>query len=204
MAWLLTIIPANRNFIETENGIDIFLISNGVHTDLCLPAKTNVFDWTTVFNASEFQPQTSYDYISFGWGDKGFFLETPTWNDLTVKTAIKASLMSSSAAMHVTYYTGKPQAGELTRKIQITKEQLVKLVHHVIRGLALNNGQVQLIDCCRYPGYNDNFYEARGTYHLLNTCNVWTNDALKVAGIKTASWAPFDWCVIYHFQEKSE
>ena len=43
-----------------------------------------------------------------------------------------------------------------------------------------------------YPGYSvhDIFYDARGTYHLGNTCNQWSSDRLAEAGIKTGWWTP--------------
>jgi len=39
------------------------------------------------------------------------------------------------------------------------------------------------------------FFEAAGTYSLFNTCNNWTSQALKQAGIGTHLWTPFTWGV---------
>ena len=44
--------------------------------------------------------------------------------------------------------------------------------------------QVELIPNRGYWN-NDNFYEAHGNYHLFNTCNAWTNEALQTIGVKT-------------------
>ena len=45
----------------------------------------------------------------------------------------------------------------------------------------------------RYRGYdaNDVFYAARGRYSALRTCNAWTGDALRQAGVRIGRWTPF-------------
>ena len=48
-------------------------------------------------------------------------------------------------------------------------------------------------------GKNDAFYDAKGRYSFLNTCNTWTNDGLKVAGQKAALWTPTDFGIFQHY-----
>ena len=45
----------------------------------------------------------------------------------------------------------------------------------------------------RYPGYfdNDAFYEGRGHYDAIRTCNDWTGAALRHAGVRVGRWTPF-------------
>ena len=74
----------------------------------------------------------------------------------------------------------------------VTKTTFKKLQDYIVSYIKLQDGKSQLIDCCRYPNVHDNFYEANGSYHLFRTCNVWTNQVLINAGIKTAIWTPFD------------
>ena len=42
--------------------------------------------------------------ISIGWGDKGFYLDTPTWAELKLSTALIAGFGLGNAALHITYY----------------------------------------------------------------------------------------------------
>jgi hypothetical protein len=44
------------------------------------------------------------NYLAFGWGDKGFYLNTPEWADLKVSTALNAAFGLSSSAIHSTFY----------------------------------------------------------------------------------------------------
>lgn len=199
-AWILTIIPANNNFTETKNGITIFVKSNGVHTDIVVPIKSDLMDWTKKFNMNDFKPpQDEFKYIAFGWGDKGFYLHTPTWGDLKASTAFNALFWLGTSAMHVTCYEYTPTPGERTRKITISEEEYKKIVAFIDDSFAKDKeGNYQLINNYHYENVNDNFYEGNGVYSLLRTCNCWTNEGLKVSGIKTAQWAPFEACIMYH------
>ncbi|MBN4061868.1 MAG: TIGR02117 family protein [Flavobacteriales bacterium] len=200
IAVLLTIIPANSDFTEQKKGINIFVISNGAHTDVCVPIKNKIIDWKTLVDTTDFEYRYhSFKYISFGWGDKGFYLETPTWAELKFSVAFEAMMLPSPTAMHVTMYDFILKESELVKKITISESQYKLLKEYIENTFALDSDQsVQPIDCCRYAGMNDNFYEAKGYFSLFKTCNVWTNNALKTAGVKTAVWAPFDKCVFYH------
>lgn len=84
---------------------NVFVLSNGVHTDLVFPVHTDIIDWEDVFPLNNNISQDSvYKYVAIGWGDKGFYLNTPEWKDLTAKTALVAALGFGETALHVTYY----------------------------------------------------------------------------------------------------
>src|SRR5438552_1587038 len=90
-ALFLSAFSVNRSFRQPENGIDIYVKSNGVHTDILAPVSTPEIDWKTKVNTGDFKPSMKeFQYVSFGWGDKGFYLYTPTWDDLKYSTAFKA------------------------------------------------------------------------------------------------------------------
>lgn len=199
--YLLTIIPSNRDFQPAADGVDLYIISNGVHTDICFEIAEANLNWDGMIGLDNFKSNRSdIKYLSIGWGDKGFYFDTPSWADLTAKTAATAAFIPSPTAMHITVLDKKPIVGEMIRKTKVTKEQLKKMEQFIIDHLQQKNGKALLIDCCRYEGYDDNFYEAQGSYHMLRTCNVWANQALKKGGVRTATWAPFDKCILYHFE----
>ncbi len=47
---------------------------------------------------------------------------------------------------------------------------------------------------------DDAFYEAKGSYSFMKTCNTWANSALKSAGQKAALWTPSDKGIFRHYQ----
>ena len=49
-------------------------------------------------------------------------------------------------------------------------------------------------------GNSDAFYDATGSYSLFHTCNSWTNNALKAAGMKASVWTPFDKGIFHQYK----
>ena len=197
-AFLLGHLTANSDRESPTSGTEIYLITNGVHLDVCLPV-----DAMDPGLADQLMPEnTTGGYLSFGWGDKGFYLDTPTWADLKASTALKSLFWPTPTAMHVTWYPSTPTPGEKVRIALITPEERQAINHFLRNGFDLDEaGRVQAINCCDYPGVTDAFYEGRGVYHLFRTCNTWTNQCLKESGLKTAVWTPFDSGTLNHFPQ---
>jgi uncharacterized protein (TIGR02117 family) len=182
LAWMLPYIKVNRSFCNAPDseGVEIFVQTNGVHTDLVLPVKNEQADWEKLFPHSDFENVYSgFNYVGIGWGDKGFFLNTPTWADLKFSTAFKAAFALSTTAMHVTYKYRKPKENESCKRIVLSKDQYRILIRYIGSSFLLKD---KLPVHIAHPGYTaqDTFYEATGTYSLFKTCNVWTCNALQV------------------------
>lgn len=175
-------IPVGKG--PSSGEITFFVQSNGVHTDVCLPIESDQMDWSAVIPLSDFPKVQDPKFISIGWGDKGFFLDTPEWSDLTMSTALNAAFFKSGTAMHVAYMQSIPVESDRVAKVQITNENYQHLIDYILESFDRNENGVQLI---ANRGYwlHDNFYEAKGNYHLFNTCNAWTNRALKLSGVRT-------------------
>lgn len=196
-ALILSHIPVNSNFKETPGGIEIFVRSNGVHTNFVLPAKTGIIDWTPYLPYDHFEEvDSSFKFISFGWGSKDFYIKTPTWADLTFATAFKALFFLSSGAMHIDYDKNKPEENDLCKRLIISEMEYQQLINYIKRSFE-TDGSGKFIPI-NHPGYSqhDCFYEANGTFSFLKTCNVWVGKGLKTAGIITSLWTPFDFSVL--------
>lgn len=199
-AVVLGVIPTNSNYEPASDGVDLYIKSNPAHVDIVVPIKAGDHNWAEFIPMDAFEAGTAdYQYIAFGWGDKGFYLHTPTWADLKASTAVKAVFLPSESAMHVTLYDDVPVEGELCKKLPITDEAYAQLAAFLKSGFALDAaGNSQPIDAIGYGGITDRFFEGAGSYSALKTCNVWTNTALKKAGVTTAVWAPFKEGIFYH------
>jgi uncharacterized protein (TIGR02117 family) len=178
---------------DTKEEVAMYILTNGVHTDLVVPAKNELMDWTQEIKPSNtVAADTSLSYLSIGWGDKGFYLETPKWADLKVSTAFKAAFGLSTTALHTTYYKSLAET-QTCKKIVISKEQYSRLVGYILSSLRKDaNGHAQYIKTSANYGKTDAFYEATGSYSMLHTCNTWANNGLKTAGQKCCLWTPFD------------
>lgn len=200
--FILSRIPASR-VAKSERSVadmSIYLFSNGVHMDLVFPVKTSYIDWHRVFPFEHtLGKDGNKEWVAIGWGDKGFYLNTPEWKDLSLKTALIAGLGIGEAALHVTYYDWMEE-DPLCRRVQISEEQYRTLVEYVLNSMEKDeNGHPIYIDTNAQYGTDDAFYEALGAYNLFYSCNTWTNNALKAAGLPAAVWAVFDKGIFKHY-----
>lgn len=97
-------VPINSDFEPASDGVRLCVRTNGVHADIVVPSVSEIVDWQIQHPLQHFSALTTpYDHIAFGWGDRGFYLYAPTWNELTVGTALTAVSGLGSAALHVEY-----------------------------------------------------------------------------------------------------
>lgn len=197
-AYVLSRIAVNKHASSKKN-IAIYILSNGVHTDIVTPIKNNYIDWskTIHFNYTK-SKDTTMQYLAFGWGDKGFYLETPTWSDLTFNVAFKAAFYLGSSAMHTTFYKTMHEDEEC-KKIDISNEEYEKLVAYIQQSFQTDStGNYIYIPASTY-GNDDAFYEAKEKYGLFYTCNTWANNALKACDQKACLWTPFQSGIFYQY-----
>ncbi|WP_262919313.1 DUF2459 domain-containing protein [Niabella hibiscisoli] len=141
-ALLIPFIPVNKNKdYQSPNDLTIYIMSNGVHTDIVVPVKTEWVDWTNYISYADTDlKDTTYSYVGIGWGDKGFYLQTPTWADLKFSTAFKAMTGLSSSAIHATFYQSiVPDS--TTVAINISKEDYKDMVAFITKSFDFNKGE---------------------------------------------------------------
>jgi hypothetical protein len=198
---LIPYIPVSAKDDGQKKEIPIYIYTNGVHTDIVMPVKNDLQDWSQKIPFTNTKSKnTNYRYIGIGWGDKGFYLDTPTWADLKFSTAVKAAFWLSDSAMHCTYYNTMKE-GDDCKMIMISRNQYHNLLKYVEDKFDRDqNGNFILIPTNAVYGDNDAFYDAKGTYSFLYTCNTWSNNALKAAGQKAALWTPSDFGIFQHYK----
>lgn len=199
---ILSAIPVNKE-PSSKNDVTVFLLTNGVHSDFVVPVKNHVKDWSNQIRFEHTKSKdTTYRYVAFGWGDKAFYLETPTWSDLKFKTAFNAVFGLGPSAIHATFFRSL-QENEDCVKLNLSTEQYQKLADYIEKSLE-KDGEGNVIPIKTDATYeiNDAFYESCGRYNLFKTCNSWTNTGLKVCGQKACVWTPFDWGIFWHYRKK--
>ena len=135
--------------------------------------------------------------MSFGWGDENFYINTPTWNDLTFSTAFKAMFLESSTLMHVTRYKQK-QSGWV--EIKVNELELKKLNNYLLNNFEVNQKGMKIILQNKSYSSIDDFYRSKGSYSCFKTCNSWVNIGFKDSGLKSCLWTPFDFGLIKKYQ----
>lgn len=188
VALILSGITVNNTQHKSSTYSTIYLQTNGVHMDIILPYNTlsNKLKKGLITNPN-------YPYMAFGWGDKEFYLNTPTWRDLTLKTALTAIFFQGESLMHIKQY------GFMKKKwvpIKISKQQLQKLNNYIAQTFKYESDDKKVLLANKGYGVYDHFYKAKGSYSIINTCNTWVNRAFKESDLKACLWTPFDFLLI--------
>jgi uncharacterized protein (TIGR02117 family) len=172
----------------------IYIKTNGVHTDLVLPVKNDQLDWSKEikYANTQLKDTSNMKFVAMGWGDKGFYLQTPTWADLKFSVAFRAMTGLSTTAIHATFYETLPDNASC-KKIMISNSQYSRLINFIENSFQKDSAghMIKIITTAHY-NQADAFYEANGSYSLFHTCNTWANNGLKACGQKACLWTPFD------------
>jgi uncharacterized protein (TIGR02117 family) len=143
---------------------------------------------------------TTFHWIGIGMGDKRFFLTTPSFNDLTLSTAFRGAFGLSGAAIHAYYHYEIP-IDRPTIKLKITENQYRRLCRYIKRTIRFKNSKPVLLEST-VEGTTfdyDRYYDAKGAYSVLNTCNSWVNEGLKSAGQRGCYWTAFAGGIFYQY-----
>jgi uncharacterized protein (TIGR02117 family) len=178
-------IPSNPTWKQAPTGVRIYVIDNGIHTDLVLPVAAEGIGWSDLVRPDHLGDprRAATSHLAFGWGDRDFYLNTPTWWDLNPARIARAMAGVGDTVVHVSHIP-EPQPGPRARAIVLRPEEYRRLAAF-IRGTFSQGAPV------RGYGAADAFYVARGGYDLANTCNAWTGTALRASGVRVGAWTPF-------------
>ncbi len=185
-------IPRNPGWREAEAGVTIYVATNGFHTGLVLPTRAAGHDWSPLVRPDHIRdPRYAGRWLWFGWGERDFYLNTPTWAQVRPHTVVRAAIGSGDTLMHVDHLLSPwPEA----RPVRLSHEQYRRLVAGIRASFDPTRPQP-------IAGYDvaDAFYPARGRYDGVRTCNWWTGRMLADAGVRVGAWTPFSATVMQWF-----
>ncbi len=182
----------NPQWRAPEDGVTIYVETNGFHTGFILPAQAEGTDWHALFPPTDLR-DTRYhatgatDHVAISWGERDFYLATPRWQDLNPATMARAAIGSDATLIHV-YHMQKPAQGRYARKLVISHDAYRRLAARLMDDIARPEFGA-LTPIAGYGG-DDVFYEGLGRYSLVRSCNVWTGDHLRAIGVRVGAWTP--------------
>ena len=189
--WIGSAIPVNRDWREPATGVTIMVETNGTHTGIIVPIVSPQKDWRETFPSAA-QPRADGQYpthLAIGWGEREVFLHVATWGDLSPATALRIAFTGGDALVRVGHYV-RPAPAESYRPVTLTPAQYARLVAAIEAALPAPPPGLPR-EILRGTYAPDAYYESRGTYTLLHTCNSWVGETLAAAGIKMGWWTPF-------------
>ena len=199
-ALLGSLIPVNRGWQEPTGGVTVYIADNGVHADLILPVRAAGLDWAPFIPHSDMADASGEQWIGFGAGERHVYLDTPTWADISPRTALAATA-GGERVVHVEYTDDPAYAA---REIRVTPEQYRRLWAAIRAEFRLDEqGRAIRIN---HPGYGprDAFYQGIGRASALSTCNNWVAGRMRLAGIRTSLWSPFVQGLVWRYRRADQ
>jgi len=148
MSIIISFITVNKKPYTAQDSETLYIHTNGVHLSIILPVTSVSTSLKEGLNIS------NNNYAKFGWGDKGFYLNVPTWDDFELKYALGAFFLDNPTFVQQDLYKN-----------------------------------------------NEDFYEAKGSYSPIKTCNTWVNNGLKQSGIKASYWTLLDYGLLHKYKK---
>jgi uncharacterized protein (TIGR02117 family) len=161
---------------ENEPRNTIYLVSHGWHAGIVL-RRAEIPDsvWPAPGDFSDAQ------FLEVGWGDMDYY-QTP---DPHMGLILKAVLLPTTSVLHIVSFSSPVPVyfpySEIIR-IELSSAGFEHLSGTIAASFARDEaGNITSLGHGLYG--NSRFYLSRETYHLFNTCNVWTARALRAAGL---------------------
>lgn len=192
MALLLSLITVNRSGKMEDAEHSIYLSTNGVHLFVVLQQSDCASELLEGLDL-----RVDDQYVAFGWGDENFYLNTPTWSDLTVGNALKALFVKSPTLINVTRYR---YLLDSWIEIPVSETQLAAMNAYLLGYFQIDEkgNKIHLV-AEGYSARND-FYRAHGNYTMIKTCNTWVNSGFKESELKACLWTPFDFGLLWKYR----
>jgi uncharacterized protein (TIGR02117 family) len=161
---------------------------NHFHAELVVPVTTDAFDWRSHLTLSQLGPKANtYRYLSFGWGDRKFFMNG-SYDPISIFDTL---FLPGPTVMHVWGHQDLKRFNSSNfelKQIRLNRKNYLALVHFIEAGFQHDTHHtVRYLRQGLYP--ESGFYEAVGSYSILRTCNSWTAEALRKADANTPLWS---------------
>ena len=165
---------------RVEKARTIFVVDYGWHAAI-VTKKSDVSERAL----PEIRDFAQADYLEFGWGDWDYY-QAP---DPGLGLALKAAFWPTASVVRVAGFMGPVKnyfSGGNVVEITVTDEAFQRLIEFISGTFARPDPGAPAE---ARPGLepNSRFYPAKGTFHLLRTCNTWVAEALGTAGLPISS-----------------
>lgn len=191
------LLPVNSGWREPAEGTTVYLRSNGIHVDIVMPARAQGLDWALLLPRGDVrEAPEAVRWYGFGAGERRVYLETPTWADITPRT-VWAAVTGGERVLHVDQTDGP---GAELYAIRLRPAEYRRLWAAIRADF---DGPPRRLN---YPGYgsDDAFYHSRGKASAINTCNQWIADKLRLAGVETSAWTPFQQGLVWRYRRAGD
>ncbi len=188
LSYILTLFPQKTPLSLNKKTETIYLLYDDMHSDIIINIDKSKYNWRKLL--PRLIKNRKEGYIAFGWGDRETYLNTPTWSDLKISTALKALFLNTPSLIHVVYYK-RINRFKYIKPIKVSTAQKDEIERRILESFG-----EKIVFKQRVEGYSNIFYSSPYRYNLIRTCNTWTGDILRESNITMSYWTPFSFNVV--------
>jgi uncharacterized protein (TIGR02117 family) len=191
LSFVLIFFPSQKNCTDKEK--TIFIYQSTAHTEILIPLP--YFGQKYQKSFPQLIKNNTNGYLAFSYGDKEFMMQVPTWDKIKLDVALKSLFTNTPALLRVGYYWGIKE--EECIKIKLSQKCLEQLNQSILNSFVTKDKHFQrYFDHYKEP--NTFYFKAKKSYNLFHTCNSWTGDRLRDAGLGVPFITPFAQQVTYN------
>ena len=181
-------VPANSDWVPPRDGIDIFVETNGVHVSLIVPMSAAGEDLSDLIRPDQLTNRGLYGtHAMIGWGHRRTYRNARTWGEVQSGDIASAVAGSDLTTLHI-YHLINPEPLPHRKILRVTQKQYRAIIRQIRATFLLDESGKSI--AYRAYGPDNLFYDSKGHYSAINTCNNWTGDNLRNAGIRMGIWTP--------------
>ncbi|HMT41186.1 MAG TPA: DUF2459 domain-containing protein [Sphingorhabdus sp.] len=181
-------IPVNSDWREPDQGIPVFVETNGVHVSLIVPMSAAGEDFSDLIRPEHLSDSNIYGtHAMIGWGHGRVYRNARTWGDVKSGDIASAIIGSDETTLHI-YHVIDPRPASHRKRFLVSQQAYKSIIASIRSTFRLTTGGRSKA----YPAYGANnlFYDSKGHYSAYTTCNEWTGAVLRKAGIRMGIWTP--------------
>lgn len=174
--WCAACATAPRDITAAGDGVTIYVVSHGWHTGIVIRmADVAPGAWP------EAQDFAHAEYLEVGWGDRDYYqARDPGFVD-----ALAAAFAAKPGVLHIAGFRGDVRrmfpASDIVA-LRVPPQGLADLVARLRASYERDPaGRAIMLGAGLYG--DSRFYGSVERFHLFRTCNVWTAEVLRAAGL---------------------
>lgn len=132
-------------------------------------------------------------WLLLGWGARAFYTSVGSYRDVSA-TAVAKGIFGDASTLRADVLGKLGPQPELAAVDFSPKEYEAFLIAAAASFQRTPEGAVQPL---AHPGFTatDMFFEAKGRFHLLRTCNTWVARMIRASGRRFGAWTPLPYSV---------
>ncbi|MEP2718891.1 DUF2459 domain-containing protein [Pseudophaeobacter sp.] len=183
------VIPAGpTTSANVDRHHEVLLVAGPIHYDFLLPLNKTTRARFQFLEPSGL-PVTHPDaqWLVIGWGARAFYT-TNDYSELTASTVLKG-VFGDRSVLRVDVLGALPNLPDLP-VLRFDEAELGAFLTALTQSFEQSSGPtLQSLD---HPGFtaSDRFFAAKGSFHLLRTCNTWVSRMIQASRQRFGYWTP--------------